>query len=301
MSSPTPTSPFFVLGAQRSGTTMLRLMLNQHPHLVVPHETKFIVEFYHRLGAYGDLAVAANRTRLLHDMAAYDREKRCGHLDDIDDLLALPLTGYVDVVEAIMQRHLRAAGKRRWGDKTPYYTPDIDILWQLFPGCQIIHLVRDGRDVALSQRGLNWGSKSLPRLAEDWRWKTTLCHKVGQVLGSRHFLEIRYENLVQDPETVLRQVCAFLGESYYAELLDYPQKATAELPSTSLQWHRNSVRAPDTSKLYAWKHRLSAADRIIYEQVAGDALTLFGYERENQRSTWASKVKGLYYATWVRW
>ncbi len=295
------TSPFFVLGAQRSGTTMLRLMLNQHPHLVVPHETKFIVDFYRRLADYGNLATKENRIRLLNDMAEYDRENRCGHLKQIDDLLALPLTSYVEVVDAVMQRYVRVFGKRRWGDKTPSYTTDIEVLWQLFPGCQIIHLVRDGRDVALSQRGLSWGSENLPRLAADWRWKTLLCHKVGQVLGPEHFLEIRYEDLVQEPATVLGRVCAFLGESYTPELLNYPERAKTHMPDSSLQWHANSVRAPDVSLLYAWKQHLSTADRTIYEQVAGDALDVFGYTREYRPSSLNSKIKALYYATWARW
>ena len=293
--------PFFVLGAQRSGTTMLRLMVNCHSQLAVPHETAFMTVFYPRIGEYGDLSKRANAERLLDDISQHHLVRRGGHVTDRDAILARPIADFPDLIDAIMSEYALAQGKSRWGDKTPFYTPDIDILWQLFPNARFVHVVRDGRDVVLSQRNIGWMSNSLPRLAEDWRWKTTVCHKVGSVLGDQQYLEVLYEDLVTEPETTLRRVCEFVGVEFEPAMLEHERVARTVVPSESLQWHGNSVRAPDRSKLFAWKRKLSRADQIIFEQVAGPALDLFGYERTNLRSTLGSRLKNLYYSAIVRW
>ena len=280
---------------------MLRLMVNNHPHLCVPHESKFMTTFFPLLARYGDLSERANAASLLDDVSRHPAVERGGLVRDKDRILAYPIYGYSDFIDAIMSERAHADGKSRWGDKTPFYTPDIDVLWHLFPEAKIIHLVRDGRDVSLSQRRISWLPNSMPRIAENWRWMTTICHKVGSVRGAEYFLEIKYEDLVCDTERSLRRVCDFLGEPFAPEMLSYEQGARAAVPQESLQWHLNSVRAPDPVKAYAWKRELALADRIIFEQHAGDALELFGYELERHPTTWASRFKSLYYALLVRW
>jgi len=282
--------PFFILGAQRSGTTLLRLMINRHPRLAVPHETAFMTVFNSKLTSYGDLAKPENARKLLDDIAGYHLVVRGKHVTNKDAILSHAITTYPELINAIMVEYAKSKGKERWGDKTPYYTPDIDVLWSLFPRSKFIHLVRDGRDVLVSQRKINWLSNSVPRLAEDWRWKTTVCHKVGSVLGPEYFLELKYEDLILDTAATLRTICEFLEEPFAEEMLTHDETAESVVPPTSLQWHESSVRRPDPQKLFAWRHELSKADQIIFEQVAGPALDLFGYERQNCRSTMASRL-----------
>ncbi len=287
--------PFFLLGAQRSGTTMLRLMLNGHPRIAVPHETAFITVFQNKSSEYGDLADRRNATRLLDDIASHHLVVRGGHIKDKEAILSHRIRSFSDLVRAIMGEYARAEGKNRWGDKTPFYTEDIDVLWNLFPGCQFIHLIRDGRDVALSQTGISWLPNNVPQIAADWRHKTTICHKVGSVLPPGHFLEIRYEDLVTSPERTLNTICHFLGEPYSADMLFYHHTAERVVPQESLKWHRNSVRPPDPSKIGEWRDKLSRTDRILFEQIAGDALERFGYDREKLPSSLASRVRNAVY------
>lgn len=293
-------APFFVVGAQRSGTTMLRLMLNNHPRLAVPFESGFIPVFFRRLAEYGNLAEPANVARLLKDICLHPKVEKGGLVPDTGAVLSKPIATYRDLVDAIFSEHARRKGKARWGDKTPAYITEVEILCQIFPDCRLIHVVRDGRDVALSLGGLNWGSRHIPRVAADWRWKTVLAHKVGTVLGER-FLEVRFEDLIRDPECELRRICAFLGEAFDPALLEYAASAETEMPADSMQWHRTSTRPPDAGKVYEWKRRMPVADRILFETVAGDALELFGYEREGLAPTMGSRIKGLYYAVVRRW
>lgn len=286
--------PVFVLGSQRSGTTMLRLMLNNHPNLAIPHESAFITIYFRRLADYGDLGCRDNARRLLEEVARHPLVLRGKLIADPEAVLARPIRSYRDFVDAIFGCYANARGKVRWGDKTPFYTPDIDIIRTVFPDAKIVHLVRDGRDVVLSQKSIEWMSGNLPKLVLDWRWKTTIAHKVGAVIG-QDFLEVRYEDLVCQPEEVLRRICTFLGEVYDSAMLSYSASAKTVVPSESLKWHRNSVRPPDPTQLQKWKSHLSKAERIVFEQLAGETLDLFGYERENLAPTMGSRALKVYY------
>lgn len=291
--------PFFVLGAQRSGTTMLRLMLNNHPNLVIPHETAFITIFHGKLADYGDLSNLSNSRRLLDDVMAHRLVERGKLIPDPKAVLKKPITTYRDFIEAVFRTYAETQGKQRWGDKTPFYTSEVDILRVIFPDCKVIHLVRDGRDVILSQRKMEWMSGNLPKLARDWAWKTTLVHKVGRVLGA-DFLEVHYEDLVRNPHATLEEICRFLDEPYSPDLLRFAENAECVVPEESQQWHQNSIRPPDVSKLGEWRRKLSKADRIIFEQEAGSALELFGYSREHLVSNWGSRLRKLYYLLFKR-
>jgi Sulfotransferase family len=292
--------PFFVIGAQRSGTTMLRLMLNQHPDVAVPFESGFITEFIARQGEFGDLADRANAARMLSAIAEHPLVKKGKLIHDVNMILAQPIHDYASLCDAVFLAYAKAKGKHRWGDKTPSYVTEIDQLWRLFPGCKFVHIVRDGRDVTLSNLRVGWGIHNLPRAAQDWRWKTLLAHKMGALLGPNYF-ELRYEDLVLEPERNLRHVCQFLALDYVPQMLTYHENSAQEMPQSSLDWHRNSVRAPDKDLVYAWKKDMPQADRIIFEQIASDALKTFGYEQENLPSNLGSRLRNLYYATLQRW
>jgi hypothetical protein len=294
MSAASKKPPIFLLGSQRSGTTMLRLMMNNHPNLAIPHESAFITIYYRKLEDYGDLGNKGNARRLLSDVSQHPLVRRGQLIGNPEAILSRPIASYRDFIDAIFQTYADSLGKARWGDKTPFYTPDIDLLHRIFPSAKFLHLVRDGRAVVLSQKSIEWMSGNLPKLILDWRWKTTIAHKVGSVLGD-NFLEIRYEDLVLQSEKMLRRICEFIDESYDEAMLSYSEKAGEVVPTDSLKWHRNSIKPPDPSQLDRWKTDMTRAERIIFEQLAGDTLDLFGYEREHLAPTMASRALKLYY------
>ena len=294
MSESAAKPPLFLLGSQRSGTTMLRLMLNNHSHIAIPHESGFVTPYAEKLDQYGDLSLQDNARRLLDDVCKHPLARRGKLITDAQAVLSRPIGCYRDFVDAIFRVHADSLGKPRWGDKTPSYTADIDVLRRIFPEAKFIHLVRDGRDVVLSQKAIEWSSNNLPKLILDWQWKTTIAHKVGSVLGD-DFLEIRYEDLVRQPEENLRRICGFLDEAYEPAMLNYSEEAGKEVPETSLKWHRNSIRPPDPSLIGKWKTEMSTSERIIFEQLAGETLDLFGYEREHLAPTTASRALKVYY------
>lgn len=288
--------PFFVVGAQRSGTTMLRLMLNRHSRLCVPFESVFIPHFYRRLTEFDNLEQIANMQRLLDEIAADPWVIKGKLIPDKTGVLARMPHNYPELVDAIFSTLASSQGKTRWGDKTPTYVEDIDVLWDMFPGCRIVHLVRDGRDVAQSLRLLSWGSRNLLKTASDWRWKVMLGRKMGRMIPN-NYLEIRYEDLVINSEATLRIICDHIGGvAFEPEMLNYFDTAKDSMPEASLRWHMSSVNQPDKSKVQQWKDRMSVNDQILFDEVAGDILDLFGYERITHKPNLGTKIRRARYA-----
>jgi hypothetical protein len=292
---PVQEKPFFVVGVQRSGTTVLRLMLNNHPRLAVPFESDFL-KILPVAEATGPLHVKANQRIVLAALAREPFTMKGDIVKEPEAVLRHPITRFGDLICAAFYEWMKRKGKLRWGIKTPGYVTEMDVLALHFPTAQFIHIVRDGRDVALSNKGLSWGTKQLPRVARDWKFKALLGRKMGRILGERRYLEVRYEDLICDPEPQLKRICRFLGEKYHPAMLDYHKDAEAELPSSSLQWHRSSVSKPDASKAFAWRRQMSMADQILFDEYAGDVLELFGYERVRRSHTLSSRLKHAYYA-----
>lgn len=295
------TVPIFVVGAPRSGTTMLRLMLNAHPRIAIPFESDFIPKFYRKLGEYGDLTARENIEHLLDDIGKQSFVTRGGLIRDKAAVLARNPRSYSELITAIYETYAEANRKIRWGDKDPDNVIEMDVLWNLFPGCRIVHIVRDGRGVANSLRTLEWGSRNLVKLARDWSWRVTLAHKMGMMLGPGYYHEVRYEDLVRSPEAVLRGICKFVGEPFDREMLAYHKNAGAAMPDSSLKFHSSSIQSPDPAKVAAWQREMSVADRALFEEVAGATLEEFGYPREALRGGWRSGLVRLKYALINRW
>ena len=161
-SDPAEAPPVFILGAQRSGTTLLRLMLNAHRDMLVPHESAFITGYARRLDRFNGLRRPEDLRRALEAIGREPHIVKGGLIPHPGAVLDEPIADYPDLVRAIYRVLMRRAGKRRWADKTPSYTAEVDVLLELFPECRIVHLVRDGRDVAASLRGIEWGLAKHP-------------------------------------------------------------------------------------------------------------------------------------------
>lgn len=288
-------TPFFIVGSQRSGTTMLRLMLNQHSRLCVPFESAFIPEFSKRLKEFGDLTRQENMAQLLTAICHNPFVEKGNLVPDPGAVLAKNPQSYPAVINAIFTELALRHRKPRWGDKTPGYEQEINLLWSLFPGCRFIHLIRDGRDVALSLRSLSWGSRDLIQSARDWAWKVMLGRKMGSMIPG-HYLEVHYETLVTQPAESLAKICEFLDEPFEEEMLGYHHSAEAFMPPDSLRWHQSSVSTPDPAKVGLWRTAMSPADQFVFERVAGEALELFGYERPLLQPTLGNRIRLARYA-----
>jgi hypothetical protein len=286
---PGPPAPF-VVGATRSGTTLLRLMLDAHPDVGIPSET----HFFHKL------VKRSERTRISPELLADTiiTHKRWGdfHLD-ADELRArfneIEPFNLSDALRAFYGLYAEKHGKTRWGDKTPGYLRYMRRIEWVLPEARFIHLIRDGRDVALSVLPMNWGPSSVTEAAELWVERVTIAREQGALVD--HYMEVKYEDLVTETEPALRRVADFLELPWDPAMLDYHERAEERLKEKARDLPRKKSRGdqpaaarmashamakqpPDPKRIGRWRTEMSAEDRGLYESVASDLLVELGYE-----------------------
>ncbi len=300
MSAAIRTPAPFVVGLTRSGTTLLRMMLDAHPELAVPPETHFVPAL---IKAASDDAVdgeallaACTSHRTWGDFAISEQAlgERFAALDP-----GKPGVGGA-AVRAFFELYAAAQGKRRWGDKTPAYMLSIARIGRALPEARFVHLIRDGRDVALSQteRALNQ-QPGRREQAERWVKRIGKAREQAARLGGDRYREVRYEDLVRDPEPTLRGICELIALDYDPAMVAYHERAAARLVEMAgglaaagsqteqpagyrIENHAPTTRPLDPAKLEKWRREMSAAELDAYRAVAGDLLREFGYPLDSE-------------------
>ena len=177
------TPQFFVVGVQRSGTTMLGRMLDNHPDLAVPHEPRFISDLWRRRSRYGRDSRVERPDVFLDDLGSLPRFLRWKLPVSAvrTELERFPSPTFGDAIEAVFMAHAHRAGKPRWAGKAPQYVDDIPLLARMFPRAVFVHLIRDGRDVALSSLALEHMHAHAATVAYVWSRSV----RRARVAGSR--------------------------------------------------------------------------------------------------------------------
>jgi hypothetical protein len=281
-------NPFvFVVGCPRSGTTLLRRILNAHPQLAIPKvETHWIPKFFNK--RCGLTADGRATPELLSHLEAYHRFPRMGiSRQELETLLAVdPEQTFSEFTGHLFDRYGDKRGKRLVGDKTPGYVRHIALLHGLFPQAKFVHLVRDGRDVCLSMLAwdrLHKSAGGIRSFAQDpvgstalfWEWLVRLGRESGSRLSAGQYREVGYESLVTDPGKAARELCAFLGLPFERAMLEY--HAGRARPAAG----RSAKKAwlPPTGGLRDWRRQMPPEDVLRFEAVAGELLAELGYER----------------------
>ena len=269
--------PFFIVGSGRSGTTLLRLMLSGHSRLHVSPETWFIEQLVETLPIVGALTEPERETALSIITSHY----RWPDLGIDAAMLGAELTTAPDaslrgVTDAVYRCLARAAHKMRIGDKTPVYVRILPQLAALYPDAQFIHLLRDGRDVALSFMDAQWPARCYDGPRFEWTAAVRAARRFGASIGPRSWTEIRYEDLVQTPEPVIRKICAFLGEDFEPAMLDASSRSSL-IPEREQQIHRRLAGPIDAGRAGAWQARLRPTELFVLESCLGPDLRAVGY------------------------
>jgi hypothetical protein len=268
------TSPFFIVGHPRSGTTLLRFLLSGHPNIHIPEETGFIPFLVGREELDAELSLA--QVRVILDRIGRLNRFWHGMVGDVAAFYqALPEPKLTYVLDALYRQQIAEYGASRWGDKTPLYIRYIRTLNEIFPTAQFVHLVRDGRDATLSALEKwphrRWYMDSY-YLLKNWVRNIEAGHQAARDLGPNRYLEVRYETLVQHPQQVLEQICEFLGEEFRPDMLDQAQAGTA------FQSHAEVQRPVSTASVQRWRTQMSPFDQKMADQLAGQTLSALGYE-----------------------
>ena len=264
--------PFFIVGSARSGTTLLRLMLNAHREVAVPPESRFVTQFWRD-------AATVEVEPLLAALAAHPRFIAWElPIDAVrTELGNLATAAYSDFIRAVYRAYARKHGKIRWGDKTPRYVEHIPLLARLLPDARFIHLVRDGRNVALSYADVPFGPKTVARAADLWARRVAAGIASGNSLAEGRYLQLKYETLVADPAGEAKAICDFLHLEFDPAVLDYAERSRAVLPRAA-QFNPNVTSKP-ISEVRSWERAMPARHVEIFEAVAGAMLSRLGYSR----------------------
>jgi hypothetical protein len=278
---PGDATPFpFVVGRGRSGTTLVRAILDSHPDMAVPDETHLIVRLGRRRQRY-ERASGFDVDTFMDDLGRR-RGFDCFELDEPvvrADLRADPPGSYPDAIRRVFALYAASRGKRRYADKTPIHVLNVPYLADLFPEARFVHVIRDGREVALSYLDVAWGPTSVADAALEWRRAVLSGRRAGSRLGPSRYLEVRYERLVDDTEATVRGLCDFLDLAFDPVMLRYHERADEVAGKMGMPDARQALYRPLTRGLRDWRTQIPVSDVALFEALAGDVLDELGYER----------------------
>jgi hypothetical protein len=253
-------------------------MLGAHHNLAIPDESHLYNRIYPLVARYGDLSQAAVRTRLVDQILRTEHIKAWTPPPSaVETLTGLERHDFHGIVDGLLRTWAAKLGKARWGEKTPQHTLCWRTILAGFPQAQVIHLVRDGRDVALSYKKAFFGPKHVYPLAGRWELYLASAEAARLFLGESGYLQLRYEDLLANPEQELRRVCEFLGEAFDPDMLAY-YKTPKTFPSEKRN-ARNLAQPVMSTNIEKWRTEMTLRELRVFEALAGDTLGRYGYAR----------------------
>lgn len=275
-------APVFVLGCPRSGTTLLYHMLLSAGNFVVYHTESQAFNLLEP--RFGDLRVAKNRRKFLHEwessslfwctgLDAQQVEQETAHCRNAGEFLRV-------VMELMEQKQ----GVERWAECTPDHLLALRRIKETIPDALVIHIIRDGRDVALSLAKQHWirpfpwdHDQELHTAALFWEWIVQQGRKRAHELGA-NYKEIRYEDLVDDPRSTLARVGEFIGQDLDYEEIQRVGVGSVRKPNSSFG---KQGKQGNFKPVARWKSSMSPQELEQVENLIGETLTELGYKLEN--------------------
>lgn len=275
--------PVFIISSPRSGSTLLRLIINSHSQIAVPPPTLVFPYIYPYLHTYGDLNEPPNLAVLVEDILELQKSKPWP-MELTKEMLisACQEPSFAGVYSALHRIWADFHDKPRWGEKTPPEIYFIGDILACFPEARFVHIIRDGRDVAVDwMENLQW-PKNVYSTACQWRNFISAALPWRNKLKSDQLLEIHYEDLARSPEETVRRVCAFLGEEYEPEMLTYYQSEETAKWSQSASCHRHVSKPITDDYVGIHKKRLTLSERRMLSGLIGQELRVWGYTLEDE-------------------
>lgn len=280
-----------IIGAPRSGTTLLRLMLDAHPDLAIPPETHFIPAL---------LNLESDESKLqekFYKTLTADSRWQDFHLtaeEFYENLAKIEKFTITKGLRCFYKMYAERFGKCRWGDKTPPYVLCMKDIQTVLPEAHFIHIIRDGRDVALSMMKQMWWGAGDNIEAQASAWVLRIREGRQQAQFCQHYMEVRYEELIINTTKVLKNICDFINLPYSSQMEDYYKSAKSRLNEVNdlykpdgtlirtkkkhLSIHSLTSQPPDLSRVGNWHREMSSEDRAKFEKIAGAILRDLGYE-----------------------
>lgn len=275
--------PIFMIGIQRSGSNLLRLMLNELPDIAAPHPPHILQRMMPLVRHYGDLNEDKPFSLLVDDVCR------------LVELNPVPWEGVVlkrgDVASRCRERNLvavfgavydamaEAQRAKTWCCKSLaniYYLPEIE---NYFTDAKYIYLYRDGRDVAVSFSKAVVGEKHFYHIAKEWNEAQQLALSFRKKVPARRFFNLSYEDLTAETEKTVRALCTFLGVGYKPSMLEFYKSGEAKRAASASNLWENVANPVMKNNSRKFLTEARESDIQIFESVAGDSMDSLGYER----------------------
>ncbi len=247
-------SPIFVLGAPRSGTSMMQWALRQHPGLWGGQESDYLIPLVHALRECHDFGSSRERLHWLSGQGV-DFDEFCRHLGC-----------------GVNALYMSRSGGKRWVEQTPQYTRHLDDMRRLFPRAQFVCMVRDGRDVVHSLRHFVHPEPH-ERACELWRDFTRAALLFANSRHGDQLLFASYQRVVDDTESELRRVYDFIGEAFEPKSVDFVRNQ-GRINSS----FREEAGGRTTAGWLEW----TVQERRVFDRSAGDLLIELGFEPDRR-------------------
>jgi hypothetical protein len=280
--------PVLIIGTQRSGSNLLRLMLNQLPEIEAPHPPHILQVFFPLLAANGNLEEGNNFKMLVEDVIRYVEVnpvpwiKMNFNRDEI--LQRCQRKSLVELFKVINQVKAELKGADYWCCKSMgnvYFIPAIE---QAGLKPYYIYLLRDGRDVAASFKKTIVGEKHIYFIARNWTMEQELAISMTEKYAKERTEMLRYEEFIANPKKALLPVLNMLGLQWSDTILEYYLSEEAKHTAASGEMWRNVVKPVDPTNMKHYSEKLSKEEILIFEKVAGSMLQQLGYKLENKHA-----------------
>lgn len=277
-------TPVFMIGTQRSGSNLLRLMINQLEQIASPHPPHIMERIHPLLDCYGDMQVTENFEQLVDDVCklvelnpvAWDKVK----LDREDIARRCKERNLVAVHAAVYDVFAEAHGAKTWCCKSLANIQYVDEIEEYLKNPKYIYLYRDGRDVALSFQKAVVGEKHIYNIAKEWTETQELAINLKNHIDPSRFFSISYEELTMQPVASARALCAFLGTEYNDDMLSFHQTSEAKRAARSSELWSNVTNPVMKNNSKKYQTEMEVNDIRTFESVAGHVLDALGYERD---------------------
>lgn len=280
--------PFFIVGNDRSGTTLLRLVLDRNAEVAIPTESMFLMDIADQRTLVDGVGLDdACRAKAFLDQVWNHPKVRLWGLPAMPPELPTGLAheqAYRFIVEAPYRAFATSQGKTRWGDKTPSYLKHVEELIQIWPQARFLLVVRDGRDVTLSVRHLPFGANNVWASAVDWSRGIRL----GLDARDRHPQNVEivhYEQFVKDSKREVERICEFLDLVFDPAMLQVSETRPEKLESDKGEWFMNIWNGINSRSVERWRAEMSTADQRLFVAIAGDELRASGYSADQRAGT----------------
>jgi len=291
-------NPFFIIGSERSGTTLLMAVLGHHSRIAVPEVTWYYPRFRAYQHTYGDLSQPGAFRTLVSEMVHGLKTPYFGlpwnPKTIVDEVLAeTKAPEFREAFRGIIDRFARDVGKARWGEKTPHNLYYVREILEDFPQAKFLHLTRDGRDVAVEQLRSAFGPTNIHAAAKIWKRTQDALERAREIVPPDQWLEVRYETLAAEPEAEIRRSLEFLGEPFEESVLDFHRGDIAQRRAQTRD-HRPLGEPISPKHVGIYRRYLSVWEQEAFAGVAGDELRAAGYEVDVEGLTLPPEEVALY-------